>query len=84
MSSRDLTVRSKRRFVSFWRFFEYEGFFVLGFYFIHIRKGKEFVFGASDWGSPFFSGEFSNPLIFSDLFYTFSGQIHSGFVQSVL
>ena len=63
MSSRDLTVRSKRRFVSFWRFFEYEGFLDLGFLYtilvsipIHIRKlslGERLSFSLLA-----FSGEF--------------------------
>ena len=57
---------------------------ILGFISFTFVKKKSLFLGRATGVSPFFSGEFSNPLAFSDSFFTFSGQIHSGFVQSVL
>jgi hypothetical protein len=57
---------------------------ILSFVSFTFRKEKESVVGRATGVSPFFSGEFFNPLAFSDSLFTFSGQIHSGFVQSVL
>ena len=93
MSSYNWPSCPRRRFVNFWRFFEYEGFLGLGFLYtilvsilIHIRKfslGERLSFSLLAFSGEFppFLSSFSFLRFSVSLLWVYSGQ--SGFLESV-